>query len=97
LKPDAVHRALERGRQARASGAERAVIDRRLERLTPREREVLGLLVTGLPNKQMGVKLGVSEKTVKVHRARVMEKMEAGSLPELVRMVEKVPEPPRLR
>jgi two-component system response regulator FixJ len=63
-----------------------AVIARRIETLTPREREVLHLLVAGLPNKTIAYDLGSSPRTVEVHRARIMEKMNARSLPELVRM-----------
>ena len=55
-------------------------------RLTPREREVFALVASGLLNKQVGYELGATEKTIKVHRARVMEKMEASSLADLVRM-----------
>jgi FixJ family two-component response regulator len=61
-------------------------LELRVGRLTPREREVLPLVVQGLPNKVIASRLGTSLKTIKVHRARVMEKMEADSLPELVRM-----------
>jgi FixJ family two-component response regulator len=61
-----------------------------MARLTPREREVLALLVEGRLNKQVACELGVAEKTIKVHRARVMEKMEAHSLVDLVRVIDKV-------
>ena len=62
------------------------MLEARLERLTPREREVFALVAAGLLNKQVGFELGTTEKTIKVHRARVMEKMEATSLADLVRM-----------
>ena len=62
----------------------------RLETLTPREREVLACVVTGMLNKQIADALGMSEKTVKVHRGRIMQKMHAISLVELVRMADKV-------
>jgi FixJ family two-component response regulator len=61
-----------------------------MARLTPREREVLALLVEGRLNKQVACELGVAEKTIKVHRARVMEKMEAHSLVDLVRVIDKI-------
>jgi FixJ family two-component response regulator len=63
---------------------------KRLELLTPREREVLPLVVSGLPNKQIAAEIGTSETTVKVHRSQLMRKMNAESLPELVRMAERI-------
>ena len=60
----------------------------RIATLTPREAAVFALVVTGMLNKQIGAELGIAEKTVKVHRARVMEKMQAGSLAELVRLAD---------
>jgi FixJ family two-component response regulator len=74
----------------RAARAERAALGARLDTLTPRERDVFGLIVTGLLNKQVGAELGTTEKTVKVHRSRVMQKMAAGSVAELVRMADKL-------
>ncbi|HEX7229795.1 MAG TPA: LuxR C-terminal-related transcriptional regulator, partial [Candidatus Binatia bacterium] len=62
----------------------------RLDTLTPREREVMSLVVRGLLNKQIAFQLGTGEKTVKVHRARVMEKMKVKSLPELVRIAQRL-------
>jgi FixJ family two-component response regulator len=84
----AIQRAL--AKDTRDSGIEARVaeIRRRLGRLTARETEVFALVVTGMLNKQVGAALGIGEKTVKVHRARVMEKMEAGSLAELVRLAD---------
>ena len=89
-----VERGLARSRQNRAEGAERAVVERRFATLTSRERDVLGLVVTGLLNKQIAGELGIAEKTVKIHRGHVMQKMEAGSVAELVRMVQKVDSTP---
>ena len=74
--------------QALSSRIELDSIHRRMARLTPREREVLALLVEGRLNKQVASELGVAEKTIKVHRARVMEKMEAHSLIDLVRVID---------
>jgi FixJ family two-component response regulator len=65
-------------------------IQERVQMLTPRETEVFALVVTGMLNKQIAFELGISEKTVKVHRARVMEKMRAGSVAELVRLADRV-------
>lgn len=91
---EGVRRALQRSREARAKGAERSEIEGRLDRLTPRERDVLALVVAGLLNKQIADRLGIAEKTIKVHRGRVMQKMEAGSVADLVRMTERLgPQP----
>ena len=87
---DAIHQALERDRNTRREKAERDDLRRRFESLTPREREVMGLVVAGLPNKQIAGEVGASETTVKIHRHQVMEKMAAGSLPELVRMANRL-------
>jgi FixJ family two-component response regulator len=86
----AIHLALEKDKKTRREQAEVAEIQRRVDTLTPREREVFALVVTGLLNKQVAARLGTSEKTIKVHRARVMEKMHSESLAELVRLAEKV-------
>jgi FixJ family two-component response regulator len=87
---DAVQRALARDRQARVEAAERAVIERHIATLTPRERQVMLLVVRGLLNKQIAAELGAAEKTIKIHRGRMMQKMAAGSVAELVRMTEKL-------
>ena len=82
----AVRQALGRAEQARQEAAETAALRRRAETLSPREGEVLPLVVSGMLNKQVAHRLGVSEKTVKAHRAQVMHKMGADSLADLVRM-----------
>jgi FixJ family two-component response regulator len=90
---DAIHRALARSRTALTRSAEAGEVARRLAKLTPREREVLDLVVTGRLNKQIAAELGAAEKTVKVHRGRVMKKMEAESVADLVRMTQKMDRP----
>jgi FixJ family two-component response regulator len=85
----AIEQALARARQACDERQQLADIKRRLDALTPREREVMALVVRGLLNKQIAFELGTVEKTVKVHRARVMEKMEVQSLADLVRLAER--------
>jgi len=84
---DRIQRALERDARNRAALAQHVRIRERLESLTPREREVLVLMTRGKPNKVMAAELGVSQRTVEIHRARVMEKSGANSLAHLVRMV----------
>jgi two-component system, LuxR family, response regulator FixJ len=84
---DRIQRALERDAHNRAALEQHTKIRERLESLTPREREVLTLMTRGKPNKVMAAELGVSQRTVEIHRARVMEKSGAASLAQLVRMV----------
>lgn len=84
-----VRRALQRDEALRASRARRIAAEQRLATLTPREREVLAHVMNGRLNKQIAGDLGTAEKTVKVHRARAMEKMRVRSVAELVRMVER--------
>jgi len=85
----AVRTAIEKNRQASLSRAELDNINQRLASLTPRERDVLALVVDGKLNKQAADALGTVEKTIKVHRARVMKKMQAKSLAELVRLADR--------
>jgi two-component system, LuxR family, response regulator FixJ len=84
---DRIQRALAKDQAERAQLRERDRIKERLESLTAREREVLDLVTSGKPNKIMAADLGVSQRTVEIHRSRVMEKMGASSLAQLVRMV----------
>jgi FixJ family two-component response regulator len=86
----AVSQALARQAQNRQAGRELAELRRRAQSLSPREQQVMALVVSGMLNKQSGLQLGVAEKTIKVHRARVMRKMQAESLAELVRMADKI-------
>ena len=87
---DAIQQALERDGKARDQRAALEELRSRFASLTSREREVMKRVVAGLLNKQIGAELGTSETTVKIHRHQVMEKMGAGSLPELVRMADKL-------
>ena len=84
----AVSRALERSTEIRRRRAERASAREKLDRLTPREFEVMRSIIAGLMNKQIAAELGAAEKTVKVHRGRVMEKMGVASVAELVRLAQ---------
>ena len=87
---DAVREGINLDTEARRQRSEVAELRQRYESLTPREREVMAQVVTGLLNKQIGGELGMTERTVKAHRAQVMQKMEAGSVADLVRMAEKL-------
>ena len=91
----AIHAALAQDRVARLERAELAELHGRLSRLTPRERDVLPLIVSGLLNKQAAAELAISEITVQIHRGRIMKKMRAGSLAELVRIAAKLEIPLR--
>jgi FixJ family two-component response regulator len=86
----AIQRAVAKDVQDRGAEARVAEIQGRVKMLTPRETEVFALVVTGMLNKQIASQLGVGEKTVKVHRARVMEKMRARSVAELVRLADRL-------
>ena len=83
---DSINAAIAQHQQSRQKRSEIASLQRLYARLTPREREVLPLIVTGLTNKQSAAKLGIAEITLQVHRGQIMRKMEAQSLPELVRI-----------
>ena len=90
---DAVEQALTQSRAAYRLRAELTDLRGRLALLTPREREVMNLVVTGMLNKQIAYDLGISEVTVKLHRGRMMQKMRAASVPDLVRMAERAKPP----
>jgi FixJ family two-component response regulator len=87
---DAIQQALDRDCQARDERATTEAVHRRFASLTPREREVMAKVVAGLLNKEIAAELRTSETTVKTHRRQVMEKMGANSLPELVRMADRL-------
>jgi FixJ family two-component response regulator len=87
---DAIQHALQRDRAAREQQTEVRDLDGRYRSLTNREREVFGFVVSGLLNKQIASEIGASEATVKIHRGNLMQKMQAGSLIELVRMADKL-------
>ena len=88
---DAIQLALERDRGRRQQEAEIAALRERFESLSPREREVVSMVVSGMLNKQIAAQIGTAENTVKVHRSRAMEKMQANSLADLVKMIRKTP------
>jgi RNA polymerase sigma factor (sigma-70 family) len=90
---DAIQLALERDRARRQGDSEIAVLRERFESLSPREREVVAMVVSGMLNKQIAAQIGTAENTVKVHRSRAMEKMQAQSLADLVKMVERLRSP----
>jgi len=85
---DAIQRAVAKDTRGLSTEAREDEIRARVRRLTPRESQVFALVVTGMLNKQIASELGIGEKTVKVHRARVMEKMQAGSIAALVRLAD---------
>jgi RNA polymerase sigma factor (sigma-70 family) len=87
---DAIHLALERDRTRRRQEAELAALRERFQSLSPREREVVGMVVSGMLNKQIAAQIGTAENTVKVHRSRAMEKMQANSLADLVKMIQRL-------
>jgi FixJ family two-component response regulator len=87
---DAIHLALEKDRGRRQQEAELAALRERFELLSPREREVVAMVVSGMLNKQIAAQIGTAENTVKIHRSRAMEKMQANSLADLVKMIQRL-------
>jgi FixJ family two-component response regulator len=92
---DAIQQALQHDRAAQEQQAEIHALQQRYHALTPRERQVLALVVSGMLNKQIASEIGASEATVKIHRGNVMHKMQAGSVVDLVRMADKLKLSPR--
>ena len=92
---DAIQQALQRDSAARAEQAKILDLQERYQALTAREREVMTLVVSGMLNKQIASEIGASEATVKIHRGHVMQKMQAGSVVELVRMADRLKLSPR--
>ena len=92
---DAIQQALQRDSAARAQQTEIHELEQRFQSLTVREREVMTLVVSGMLNKQIASEIGASEATVKIHRGHVMQKMQAGSVADLVRMADKLKLSPR--
>ena len=84
---DSIQRALEHERETSAKHRVRAELDERIATLTPREMQVMGMVVSGMANKHIAAELGLSEKTIEVHRKHVMEKLAAGNVADLIRMV----------
>jgi len=91
---DAIHLALEKDRGRRKQEAELTALRERFESLSPREREVVAMVVSGMLNKQIAAQIGAAENTVKVHRSRAMEKMNATSLADLIEMILRLQVPP---
>ena len=87
---DAIHLALEKDRGRRQQETELTALRERFESLSPREREVVAMVVSGMLNKQIAAQIGSAENTIKVHRSRAMEKMQANSLADLVKMIERL-------
>jgi RNA polymerase sigma factor (sigma-70 family) len=87
---DAIQLALEKDRSRRQQEAELTALRELFESLSPREREVVAMVVSGMLNKQIAVQIGTAENTVKIHRSRAMEKMQANSLADLVRMIQRL-------